>query len=430
MRSQPLRQLALPAWGGRNLAVLSAARLTLSATRGLVGVITPLYLARVGFSATRLGLLFVASAGVSAILSTLIGLYADQLGRRPFLIATPLLATVAGVAFAFSAAAPVLFVAAAAGSFGRGGGGGGGSTGPHRPAESAMVADSVSGRRRSDAFTRLAVLSALGALLGGLLARLADGHGSTPTAQYRPAFLAAAALAAVAGLVAVALREPARHRNDGGSVPVEGEGLPRRGRRGRRATFQWPRRSVWVLSRLALTNAVNGLAVGVFGPFVAYWFARRFGVGPGTVGTLFAAVNAVSIATIGLAGPCSRRFGLVRTVIATRVVQGALLIPLALAPTLVAAGTIYAVRMATQRVGLPLRQSFAVSMAHPEERASVAALSTLPMQATNSFSPLLAGYLFDEVSLAAPFLLGGALQLIAAALWGAFFRGSALPGEE
>lgn len=93
----------------------------------------------------------------------------------------------------------------------------------------------------------------------------------------------------------------------------------------------------------------------------------------------------------------------------------------ALAPAFWIVGAVYLVRMVLQRVGLPLRQSFTQDMAHPEERASVAALSNLPAQATMAGSQALAGYLFDEVSLAAPFELAAVLQMANAVLYWLLF---------
>lgn len=36
----------------------------------------------------------------------------------------------------------------------------------------------------------------------------------------------------------------------------------------------------WRLFRLMNANALNGLGMGMVGPFIAYWFNIRFGVGP------------------------------------------------------------------------------------------------------------------------------------------------------
>jgi hypothetical protein len=60
-------------------------------------------------------------------------------------------------------------------------------------------------------------------------------------------------------------------------------------------------------------------------------------------------------------------------------------------------------------------------MADPGERAAVGALSNVPSQAAMAVAPLAAGYIFDEVSLSLPFILGGALQLTNALMyWGLF----------
>ena len=86
------------------------------------------------------------------------------------------------------------------------------------------------------------------------------------------------------------------------------------------------------------------------------------------------------------------------------------MVPIALAPSFFGAGVLYFVRMLSQRLGMPLRQSFTQDMADPAERSSLAALSNLPLQATMGGSQALAGYLFDEVSLAAPFELAAVFQ--------------------
>jgi hypothetical protein len=82
---------------------------------------------------------------------------------------------------------------------------------------------------------------------------------------------------------------------------------------------------------------------------------------------------------------------------------------------------VFFVRMLAQRVGMPLRQSFTQDLAHPDERASVAALSNLPAQGTMGAAQVLAGYLFDEVGLAAPFELAALFQCANAVLYGSLF---------
>ncbi len=403
----------------------------MSAGRALAGVITPVYLALEGFSALRLSLFVVAVALTSAVLSAVVGVAADRLGRKVFLVVFPLLTAGAGVAFAFDRDTVVLFALGALGSFGRGSGAGVGAVGPYQPAESALVTDTVAPAVRNTAFGRLAFASSLGALGGGLLALLVTVVRASPAAAigaYRPAYLATAAVSVVAGLLALGLRDPHRPSSP---VPVSGQEPGMAPAPGRRApvrpgrshhVLQMPRRSGWLLRRLWVTNTFNGLAVGMFGPFITYWFFIRFGAGPARIGVLFAIINALTLVSALSAAGLARRWGLVRTVSVVRSAQALLLVPLALSPGFAFAGVVYAVRMLVQRVGLPLRQSYVLAMADPDERASVAALSNLPSQLAMSASPLLSGYLYDEVSLALPFELSALLQGANAASFWLFFR--------
>ena len=425
-----VRRWLVPPWGGRNFTVVFVARVAMSAARALAGVVVPVYLALQGFSGFALGVLFFGVALFTAVLSSSIGLASDRVGRRVFLVAVPLLAAAAAAVYAVTTWSPALVAMAIAGSFGRGSGAGAGAVGPYQPVESALVTDSTPATRRNDAFGRLAFGSSGGALVGSVFALLADGHharGMATLAAFRPAFVAAAVLAAVAGLIALALVEPPRAADAGG--PVVPEGATEAAGPARRRGLRFPHRSRPLLVRLWVTNGVNGLAIGMIGPFVTYWLYRRYGVGVGEIGILYAVINLATMPSTLSAAGLARRFGLVRTVTAVRIAQAVLLVPMALAPTFELAGAVYLVRMVVQRIGLPLRQSYVLAMADPAERASVAALANLPSQAAMAASPVLSVYLFDNVSLELPFELGAALQLVNAVLFWVFFRGSA-PEEE
>lgn len=417
-----------PPWSSRNFDLILAARLAMSMGRALAGVATPIYLALQGFSAFELAEYVMTVAFASAVLSAAIGLVSDQIGRRIFLIVIPLFAAVAGVVFAFSDATPLLFVMGALGSYGRGAGAGAGAVGPYQPAESAFVTDEVLPKHRNAAFGRLAFSSSLGATAGGLLALLVHetrAHGAAAMHAYEPVFLATAAVSLCSGLLALGLSEPRRtveHRveqHHGGKASAAPA---------RRLTIALPRRSWWLLSRLWVTNTMNGIAVGMFGPFVSYWLFRRFGAGPDKIGVLFAVINATTTASALSAASLARRYGLVRTITVVRSFQAVLLVPMVLSPSFAIAGAVYLIRMIVQRIGLPLRQSYAIALADPAERSSVVALSNLPSQLAMAGSPMLTGYLMDEVSLAAPFEISAVFQFVNAfSFWWFFHR---MPPEE
>jgi MFS family permease len=404
-----------PDWiASRNLCLLVASRMTMSMVTSLAGIVVPIYLARLGFRAVQIGVLFTATAATTGLLTALSGLLADRYGRKPFLFIFPLFTAAAGLVYLVTRSFPLLVAVSAVGSIGRGGGAGGG-VGPYAPAQQAMVAAAVPTHHRNAAFGLVAFAATVGALVGGLLGGvpdLATGAGLTGLAAYRPAFLLLCGLALVAAGLALPLRET--------SVPAASS-------RGRALAL--PRRSLPLLLRLMATNAVGGLAMGAFGPFITYWFYIRYGAGPGAVGLLYAVVNIASLAPNLAAASIARRLGLVRAVTVVRSVASLLLIVMVFMPSFALAGAIYLVRMVLQRIGMPLRQSYIMGMAAEEERASVSGLSSVSMQLTSAASPPVAGYLFDHVALALPFSLGGILQLLSAGLYYAFFHGW-LPPEE
>jgi MFS family permease len=413
---------------GHNVTVLCAARIPMSAARALAGLAAPIYLALIGFSAIELGVLFLVAGLTAAVLSGLSGPVSDRFGRKAFLIGVPLLAGLAAVIFAVTRQPVLLFVGAALGSFGRGSGAGAGTVGPYQPVESAIIAESTPARWRNASFGRLYAASSVGALIGGLLGTLvSSAHLSVAaaSADYRPLFLVMAGCAIAAGLIGIAVREPdrraARHGDGAGPGSGPATGAERR--------IRLPRRSLPLLVRLWVTNTVNGAAVGMFGPFLTYWFFRKFGVGPAQLGVLFAVINAVTVLSGLVAAGFARRLGLVRAIVITRIFQAVLLVPMVLAPTFWLAGAVYLVRMGVQRIALPLRQSFVLAAADPAELASVAAFSNVPSQLVTAAAPVATGYILDEVSLSLPFLVAAALQGINALLYWVFFR-STRPEEE
>ena len=498
----------LPEWMNRDMAIVMAARGSISVARALAGVVVPIYLAIQGFSAFKLGILFLAVALTSAVLSSFIGLLSDRIGRKPFLIVLPLVAAAAGLVFAYSDSTLFIFIAASLGSFGRGAGAGAGAVGPYQPAESAFVTDTTTSRWRNSIFGRLAFMSSIGALVGGLLAllvgkvhvstaagvagsvrsgvvrsgvvrsgvggtvhsatRVAAMHAATMS-TFRPAFIAASAFAALAGIIAIWIGEKRYPGVAGGTGGTGGTGVAGgtggatssmgvagtvgdggagagagyiddaastsnnvagNNSTGGKRKVRFPYRSRSLLYRLWGTNTVNGFAIGMFGPFVAYWFYRRFGVGAGEVGVLFAVINFVTAFSSLSAAGLAHRYGLVRTMTVVRLIQAVLLIPMVLVSSFELAGAIYLIRMVVQRIAMPLRQSYVLAMAHPEERASLAALSNVPSQFAMAASPTLAGYIFDNISLSLPFELTAFLQLINAGMFWGFFHNMPPPEEE
>lgn len=394
----------------------------------MAGVLLPIYLTLIGFSATKLGVLFGLTGVVSAILSVSIGILSDRFGRKPFLVLVPLTTALAAFVFSISQAEGLIFAFAALGSFGRGSGASGGTIGPYTPAEQAYIAAATPSRERNSVFGRLTFCSAIGAVIGNTLASaptVASWVGLHGTAAYPPAFLLLMLLSLLAAALALPISNP---RPDRAKQPEAAE-EPSRPREPKRH-FRLSRPAWTILVRLWAANSVNGISMGFIGPFITLFFYQRYGAGPGTIGLLYTIINLATMVSILSAANLARRLGLVRAIVIGRTFQGLLLIPLVFAPTFWMAGTVYLIRMCFQRLAMPLRQSFVMGMVPEEERGSVGGMSNLPSQVTSTVSPTAGGYLFQHISLQLPFVIGGLCQVLGTSIFWLFFRTMVPPEEQ
>jgi MFS family permease len=133
-------------------------------------------------------------------------------------------------------------------------------------------------------------------------------------------------------------------------------------------------------------------------------------------GFLMAAI--ASIAT----GQLSKWLGMVRAVIAMRLVGLALLIALPLSPNFVLAATLYILRAMFNRGTTGARSALSISIVRPHRRGFAASMANVSMQIPRSVSPLLTGILFAANNLALPFFIGAAFQAAYLAMYYASFR--------
>ena len=385
-----------PAWLTRDIALLLCGRALRSLSLGYLTVLVPVYLAREGYTATRIGVLFTAGAIGSMLLTAAVGLFADRIGRKPILIMLGFFSAVAALTFALTESYPILLIAAALGTIGRGGGAGSsGAFGPYYPAEQPLITEKVADRDRTHVFGMVSVVGVLTGALGALIA-------TVPTLLHRfralpeidgdrALFFCAAALGVAMALVIIPVSEtPPRPRTPGTRRRLQSS-------------------TKHVLWRFAVTNATNGLAVGMLGPVLVYWFHVRFGATAAQLGTLYFLANLLAAPSNLAAGRVARMLGTVRAVVILRVIALLLMAAMALVPTFIAAAILFLLRTQVNTMSGPMRQSFLMGMVPPEDRSTVAGLSNLPLQVFSSAGPTIAGQLMQSVWVSLPLELAAAL---------------------
>ncbi len=368
--------------------LLGAAFLRAFAT-GLLGVLLGLYLARLGYSASAIGL--VIGSGLSgAVLATLIVTFlGDRLGRRRTLIVLTSLACIGGVALIVTTHLAALCAVAFVGMVN----GMGRDRAAAAAIEQAILPATTHDAGRTRVFAWYNVLQdaghALGGLAAGLPAVVSDG-----LAGYGLALGLYAALYAASGVLYLMLTpavETVRARAP--AVP-----LAPASRR--------------VLARISALFAVDSIAGGFLGAaLLSYFFFERFGVGEGAIAALFFAARVANgLSHLGAAW-LAARIGLVNTMVFTHIPSSLALIAVALVPEFWMAVALFLAREALVEMDVPTRQSYVMAVVRPEERTFAAGVTGLVRVGGWAVAPFVAGFLMQGVALATPLIVGAGMKI-------------------
>ena len=406
----------MPAWLTRDIVLLLCGRALRSLSLGYLTVLVPVYLASAGYSATRVGVVFTAGAVGSMILTAGVGMFADRVGRKPILVTLGILSSIAALTFALTERFPILLVAAALGTIGRGGGAGSsGAFGPYYPAEQPLFAEKISDRDRTHVFGIVSVVGVLAGALGALMA-------TVPSLLHRlialPEVTGDRALFVVAAVLGLGMAMVVLRVNE--TPPV------RRTPGTRRHLKPGTSRILW---RFVITNATNGLAVGMLGPVLVYWFHVRFGATAAELGALYFVANILAAPSNLAAARVARRFGTVRAVVGLRTIALLLMAAMAVVPTFLIAAILFLLRTQVNTMSGPMRQSFLMGMIDPADRSTAAGFSNLPLQALSSAGPTIAGQLMQSVWVSLPLEIAAVLQGVNTILYHSFFHNMRLPEE-
>ena len=398
----------------RNGRIVLAAKAVRAFAFGLNSVALGLYLAELGLPSLEIGLILAGALLGTMLLTLVIALRGDRIGRRRLLV-------VGSALMVLAALVPVVhghpFVLVLIGLTGMIAVTSNESTGLHS-VDQAILPQTVAERDRTSAFALYSVVAfgatAVGSLSVGPLTALGAAAGLAGADRFAPAFLVYAA----AGIVAAFLASRLDGTAEVGARVERGFAI---------------RRSRAIVARLSALFAVDSFAGGlVVQSFLAYWFVERFALDPASIGVLFAAGSVVGAASFPIAAWLGNRFGLIRTMVFTHMPGSLLLIAMALVPDDAAAlaAALYLGRALLSSMDVPTRQSYVMAVVDPSERTATAGVTSLARSASQSVAPLAAGALLLPLGLGAPLIACGALKIAYdVALFGLFHARPA-PGEQ
>jgi MFS family permease len=391
-----------PPWPGRDVRLLFATRILRMFGFGLFSVVLVLHLAAAGLAESQIGLLLTLTLMGDTAISLLITTRADRAGRRRMLLLSACLMVGAGLLFASTRSFWLLLLGATIGVLSPSGN----EVGPFLAVEQAAVTQAIPAERRTAVFAwynlSASFATAFGSLVGGGVAEALQGNGLSALASYRVLACVYAAAAAVLILLFSRLSAAVETRPAGlsSSAPPALLDLGLGASRGK-------------IFKLAGLFSLDAFAGGfVVQAFVAYWFQRRFGVSPSTLGSIFFGANILAGLSALSASWLAKRIGLLATMVATHIPSNLLLVLVPLMPSLPLAIAVLLVRFSISQMDVPTRQAYTMALVPEHERSAAAGVTGIARTVGASLSPIVAGPLYATAALASlPFFLAGGIKI-------------------
>jgi MFS family permease len=347
---------------------------------GFLGIVLPIYLAELGVGATGVGVAVTLTLAASAALTWAVRRPAERYGARTALLGLAGLTVVGGLLMLGTREPWLVVVGAMLGNVAVGAG----ETGPFLTIEQVVIARAIASQRHTAVFSGYNLIGYGAAGLGAAVAGVAGG--------YQTLFLAFVVGALLQ--LAVYWWLPA--------APVAA-----------RLRAAAPLVSAPLIRRMAALFALDSFAGGfVVQSLIAYFLHTRFGMTLADLGLTFFAAQILTAASLLLATPLARRFGLLPTMVVSHLVSNVLLIAIAVAPSAAVAIALLLGRQLLSQIDVPTRQAYVMSVVEDHERQAAASLTTLTRTVAQAVTPALTGVTMQAVALGAPFVLGGGLKIV------------------
>lgn len=163
-----------------------------------------------------------------------------------------------------------------------------------------------------------------------------------------------------------------------------------------------------LLGLFAIDSFVGGFAIQ---SIVSFWFFSKFDIDLSTISYIFSIGSVLTAFSYLIAAMIADKIELINTMVFTHIPSNFLLILFAFAPNLEITIVFYMVRMTLSQMDVPTRQSYIVAVVENERTASVG-ITNLSRNIAQAISTSITGYIIGFLSLSAPFIIGGLLNIL------------------
>lgn len=370
---------------------LLAAKALRAFTDGLVSIVLPLYLLKLGYGALEVGAIVTSTLLGSSLLTLSVGWFAHQFPGRKLLVAASLLMAATGVMFASVHAFWPLLIVAFVGTINPSAG----DVSIFLPVEQALLAGTITPRRRTALFARYSLIGALAGASGTLAAGLPEIVARRFHVDELVILQSIFWFYAAVGVAALLTYRPLSSSTAAKALPSA------------KALGQ----SRGVVYELAALFSLDSFGSGFFvQSLLALWLFKAFDLSVVTASSILFWMGLCSAVSYLIAVPISERFGLINTMVFTHLPANILLILVPFAPNLPIAIALLIARSALSEMDVPTRTSYVMAVVKPEERAAAAGITAVPRSLASALSPLISGYLLSVSTFGWSLIFGGSLK--------------------
>jgi MFS family permease len=349
----------------------------------------------------------LATMGVSAVAASIpLGIAADKYGRKKFLIAGNVIASLIIVVFALTTNLTVLFAAAVFEGI---------SEAAFSASSGALLAEKVEPMQRNGAFSLYGFAQSTAYGVGGIAIYSVVSFqvlGFSIKNAHVLLFVALAALSLLSTFIMLKIKESNR---------------PDKTERGKTSLF--PQKSANVLAKYVVTSAILAFGAGMVVPLMTYWMKLRYGI-PDVISGSILGLASIAIGVSTLASPfLAQKIGLIRAIVLTQGISTIFMIAIPLCPDYVSASAVYTSRAFLMNMASPLSQSMIMGLIAEDERGAASGVSAALWRLPNALGSPIGTLLMGMGMLAQPFYLAAFLYIISITMFWVYFRNVKMPEE-
>ncbi|RAL08243.1 putative MFS transporter [Aspergillus homomorphus CBS 101889] len=414
----------------RDVKLLCAQRFVRLFAYGSSTLILVSYLSALAISDDRIGLFMTLTLIGDVVISFLLTLFADAMGRRAVLSLGSVLMAGSGVVFGLGAGFWGLLAAAVLGVISPSGN----EIGPFRAVEESTLAHLTPHEELSDIFAWYSLVGTAGTALGMMacgwaIKFLQVTKGCDFVTACRVMFFVYAAIGVVKLVLTLCLsrkveaikkddRAAQQDEEPGETEPLLADRLPedeeqqpqpKKDKPSLLAAFDHDLLSL--VLKLFLLFGLDSFASGLASlSWMTYFFKRKFSLPESELGSIFFTTAIISAASMIVASSIAKRIGNVKTMVFTHLPSAICLALIPFPSVLPLALTLLILRACTQNMDVAPRSAFLASALPSDKRTAIMGAVNVVKTSAQSMGPLITGVLASKGLFGASFTVAGILK--------------------